>query len=84
MGAVAIIADAGGVYNIRWIEVTAQLPALPVSAQAMTLLFTEKGDDWSLVACMRTHSTAKGRCATAQILFPEGQNSYIWFASLYS
>ena len=28
------------------------------------------------------YGTAKGRCATAQILFPEGQNSYIGFASL--
>ena len=27
--------------------------------------------------------TAKGRCATEQILFPGGQNSYIGFASLY-
>ena len=31
----------------------------------------------------RTYGTAKGRCATKQILFPGGQNSYIGFASLY-
>ena len=38
----------------------------------------------SVRASVRKQSrTAKGRCATAQILFPEGQNSYIGFASLY-
>ena len=35
-------------------------------------------------AALLAYEYAKGRCATEQILFPGGQNSYIGFASLYS